>query len=179
MANISRSRKSGFVLRGGVMRRESLWIGIVATTTSLPSAGNQVLFSGFDATTLGLRPFTIVRTRGFWRLHSDQEGADEIYAAGLGMAIVSDQALAIGVTAVPTPDTDRDSDLWFLYEELAGSFSFISGLNAFDLAPSAQFDSKAMRKVEDGSDIAIVLQSNAISSGVIAYKSGRLLIKLH
>jgi len=39
-------------------------------------------------------------------VRSDQFVATEGYEIAIGMAVVSDQALAIGVTAVPTPFTD-------------------------------------------------------------------------
>jgi len=41
------------------------------------------------------------------------------------------------------------------------------------------FDSRAMRKVEDGQDIALVAESGGASVGVNFTKSGRFLIKLH
>jgi len=179
MANVRTSRRSGFIIRNGVQRRESVWIGLVATDTGLGAATTPVLFSGYSAAALALRPFTIVRTRGWFSIRSDQEGADETYAASLAMAIVSDQALAIGVTAVPTAVTNRESDLFFLYEELSGNFVFVSGLTAFESAPGTKFDSKAMRKVEVGQDIAVTIESPAVSNGVAVYKAGRQLVKLH
>ena len=180
MSNVTTRRKSGFILRSGVMRRESVWLALVPTFTTVAVAATPVLFGGYSAAALALRPFTIVRTRGFWRINSDQEGADEAYSCALAMAIVSDQALAIGVTAVPTPNTDRDSDLFFLFEELAGSFLFSSGLNVQTNPSQSQFDSKAMRKVEDGQDIAVTVESpTGISDGLTVYKGGRQLVKLH
>jgi hypothetical protein len=46
------------------MVRETLWMGIAASDTALASASSVVLFGGFSAAQLALRPFTIVRTRG-------------------------------------------------------------------------------------------------------------------
>ena len=179
MARISVGRKSGFIQRSGVMRRESFWLSIVPSLTTLATAATPVLFGGYSAAVLALRPFTIVRTRGYFSIHSDQEGADEFFQCSFGMAIVSDQAQAIGVTAVPTPDADRDSDLWFLYEELFGHLIFASGLNVDESPNSMKFDSKGMRKVEDGQDIVISVESASLSAGVEVYKGGRQLIKLH
>ena len=53
-------------------------------------------------------------------VESDQSAATELFIGNLGLAVVSDQATAVGVTAVPTPATDRGSDLWFLIEEGPG-----------------------------------------------------------
>ncbi len=180
MANVFRSRKSGFTQRGGARRRETFWLDLVGTRSVLAS-GTPVLFTGYSANTLALRPFTIVRTRGILQLASDQEAADETYMAHLGMAIVSDQALAVGVTAVPNPIADADSDMWFLYESMASSMrfgdatGFVDGAGVFRI-----FDNKAMRKVEDGQDIAVVVENEATPfDGCVLVKKGRQLIKLH
>jgi len=176
MANIHRSRKGGFTLRGGVMRRESLWVAIAATQTTVATASTAVLFTGLTATLLGMRPFTIVRNRGLFHIRSDQIAATEDGSASYGLAVVSDQALAIGVTAVPTPETDKDSDLWLLFVTLATS---VAANVVSEMGKFVEFDSKAMRKVEEGQDIAGSIETTTVSDGLIVYKTGRMLIKLH
>jgi len=178
MANIRTARRSGLVLRGGRNRRETSWIDMATTFTTLAS-GTPVLFSGFSASVLALRPFTIVRVRGWLSLSSDQATALENYAASFGLAIVSDQALAIGITAVPTPQAEKDSDLWFLYEELAGRIQAVTSTGISDAAPQKSIDTRAMRKVEDGQDVATVMESLSGFRGCIMSKGGRMLIKLH
>ena len=84
------ARKTGFVRRGGRMVRETLWLAIGPTSNTFGTVGAPVLFTGFSAIILDLRPFTVVRTRGEFYVGSDQESADERYAASIGMAIVSD-----------------------------------------------------------------------------------------
>ena len=181
MANIRTARRSGFVLRDGKNRRETFWVGIAPTTTTLATA-TPVLFTGFGADSLALRPFTIIRTRGVLNLSSDQVAATEPYLAAFGMAVVSDQALAVGVTAVPTPINEAGSDLWFLYESLTGAFTFGDATGRIDSAGTfKEFDSKAMRKVEDGQDLAIVMEASGAGTfeGCNMAKHGRMLIKLH
>jgi len=173
--NRSRVHRSNFPGRV----RETRWLGIGPTVTGLGAASTGVLFTGFSTEQLGNRPFTIIRTRGFWTVRSDQNAATENFSVGLGFAIVSDQAHAIGITAVPTTDTDRDSDLFYVFEELAGSLFLATAVGFQQAQPSSQFDSKAMRKVEEGQDCAITLETTSASSGVTVYKSGRTLIKLH
>ncbi len=121
MANIRVARRSGLVRRGGRMVRETLWGDVAATGTTLATAGAATLINVTGAGLLSLRPWTVIRARGAMYLKSDQTAAAEDQAVGLGMAIVSDQAVAIGVTAVPTPDTDGGSDLWFVYQTLMAS----------------------------------------------------------
>ena len=76
------------------------------------AAGGTIMFS-LNAAALALRPFTIVRSRFEVGIISDQTAATEDQLGAIGMAVVSDQAVAVGVTAVPTPITDMGSDLWF------------------------------------------------------------------
>ncbi len=175
------ARKSGFVRRGGRMVRETLWVGIGETDTALASAGTAVLFTGLTANLLSLRPFTIVRTRGLIHVISDQVSAAETFGAMFGMCVVSDQALAVGITAVPTPGADRASDLWFVYEEIFGRLILNTaiGVQTYGRDGCKYFDSKAMRKIEEGQDLSITVEAMTISSGVQIKKAGRLLIKLH
>ncbi len=179
MPNLKINRKSGFVHRAGVMRRETRWVQILETVTTLSAASVAALFTGFGTVELGLRPFTIVRTRMFFHAKSDQSAATETWQGGIGMAVVSDQALAIGVTAVPVPFTDNASDLFFLYQTLAGVFTFKDASGIAELGAWKDVDSRAMRKVEDGQDLAITIQASSISNGVNIIKAGRMLIKLH
>jgi len=80
-------------------------------------------------------------------VQSDQVLADEEYDASLGYAVVSDQASGVGVTAVPLPEDDRGSDLFFVYETIAGSLEFDTAVSSREAGVSKYYDSKAMRKV--------------------------------
>ena len=99
---------------------------------------------------------------------------------GYGCCVVSDQAVAIGITAVPTPVTDSDSDLFHVFETMHAQFTFISGVGTMlDGVPNHPIDSKAMRKVEDGQDLIEVVESSGISSGLNLKSFSRVLVKLH
>ncbi len=178
MANIHTNRKSGFIRRAGGMRRESLWFPIAATDVS-PIAGG-VLIASLNAAALALRPFTVVRTRVQLFGRTDQLVTDEQWIAAYGLAVVSDQAVAIGVTAIPTPITDLGSDLWFMHQFVSGQFSDngeVAGVTEIPFIKDV--DSKAMRKVEDGQDIAIVAELSTVGFGMNLISAGRQLIKLH
>ncbi len=171
---IPRSRFHG----RSVVRRQSLWLGIDTFTASLSGSPSAVLGGVFSAVALALRPFTIVRTRGIMFVISDQLAATESYGVGLGLAVVSDQAVAVGITAVPTPLTDKGSDLFFVYEQLFSRFEFRTSVG-FESSGGAflQWDSKAMRKVNDDQDLALTVENEI--NGVNVTVSGRMLIKLH
>jgi len=182
MANISRSRKSGYTIRGGVKRRETAWLGGDGSSTALATPSAVVLISSLNAAALQLRPFTVVRTRGLVGVSSDQQAATEDYGGAFGICVVSDQAIAIGVTAVPTPITDDNSDLWFMIERVHGRFSFGSNIGFREVGQFRTFDSRAMRKVEEGQDLSGVVESEAAgytASGCIFKAYARILIKLH
>ncbi len=181
MANIRTARRSGFITRGGVNVRQTLWIGQKVAQANLAAASTAVFFGSFNAAALALRPFTIVRTRGVWHVQSDQAAADERYQLALGFSVITDQASAIGVTAVPTPATDVSSDAFFLYETIQGSYEFGAGVTAEmdSWGITKDFDSKAMRKVEEGFDLAAVAETFDTSAGAKLDVSFRLLVKLH
>ena len=177
MANISRSRKSGVFIRGGVARRETLWFSFPMVSSTLGASGTAVFQASLNAAALALRPFTIVRSRFNWLCVSDQNAATEQFVGNFGMCVVSDQAIAIGITALPTPATDLGSDLWFLHQSWIGQFQ----LNAAGMLSEGpkDIDSKSMRKVVDGQDIAAVVEAGIGLSGVVVRTVGRMLIKLH
>ncbi len=112
MANIRTARRSGLVLRGGRNISNTLWLATGPGEISIGSGGAAILGFSLDAATLALRPFTILRERNFWFARSDVVTGGEEWGGAVGACVVSDQAVAIGVTAVPTPITDIDSDLW-------------------------------------------------------------------
>ena len=179
MANVIVGRKSGFIQRSGRMRRETIWIGIVETNTVLAAASNVVLFGGLSAGGLALRPFTVVRTRLLLNVKSDQRAVSENYSAALGISVVTEQAQAAGVGSVPTPYAELDSDVFFFWEQVAGQISVTSDIGVLEAGHSRYGDSKAMRKVEDGQDLATTIEASAVSNGVTVFKAGRLLAKLH
>ncbi len=175
------ARNRSRIFRGGRQVRQSLWIGLGETNTALVGANTAALILSLNTAALALRPFTVVRTRGFLGVRSDQAAVSESYDGALGLAVVSDQASAIGVTAVPTPFTDLGSDMFFVHEMLFGRFSFLSsiGHQANLIEPWKSFDSKAMRKVDDDQDVVVTIESSSLSSGTVVTTAARMLVKLH
>ena len=161
-------------------KRTTTWFDLPATSTNFSAAGGTILLS-LTAAELAKRPFTIVRTHVELQLQSDQTAASELQLGAVGICVVSDQASALGVTAVPTPVTDSASDLWFLHQWIMSSFLFASGVGVEE--PNTRrysIDSKAMRKVNNDEDVIVVAELNgAISSGFNMELAGRLMIKEH
>ena len=178
MARLNVGRKSGFIVRGGMKRRETVWFQFAYQANTMAASATAILSTVLNAAALELRPFTIVRSRFVWQSRSDQSAATEAFIGNIGMAIVSDQASAIGVTAVPTPATDLGSDLWFLIQQWIGRFVLV-GTDVTTEHTFREIDSKAMRKVDIGQDMVIVKEAGIGESGVIISHVGRMLVKLH
>ena len=178
MANVRTGRKSGFITRNGVQRRETVWLQFPRASTSLAASATSALVYSLNAAALALEPFTIVRTRFQWLCVSDQSAATETFVGNFGLAVVSDQAVAIGVTAVPTPATDQGSDLWFLIEPWPGRFELI-GTSINSNVTDRPIESKAMRKVDIGQDIVGVVEAGIGGTGTSIVTVGRMLVKLH
>ena len=177
MANIRTARRSGRVFRGGKNVRESLWFQVAPFSATLAAGSTALVVSSLNAAALALTPFTVIRARGVVYLESDQTAAAESQIAIYAAAVVSVQAAAIGVTAVPTPSTDSGSDLFFVFQPL------ISSVGAGDTdnlrGRPIEIDSRAMRKVEDQEDLIEVVETTAASSGAVLTGFVRYLIKLH
>jgi len=167
-------------IRGGrSQRRETMWIAFLQTSTVLSAAATANLTNALNAAALALRPFTVIRTHLEWLVISDQSAATESFTGNLAMAVVSLQASQIGVTAVPTPATDLGSDFFFLHSQWQGRFDFIGTGTANQCLCSRSIDSKAMRKVDDDSDLILVQEAGLLGSGLTSSVGGRVLIKLH
>jgi len=93
------------------------------------------------------------------------------------LAVVSDQAVAIGVTAVPTPITDQGSSLFFAYQVFLDRFTFASAVGITQGSKTYSVSSRAMRKVEVGQDLISVVEFSGQGSGFNFFQSGRILIK--
>ena len=158
------------VVRGA--RRKMLWVPTMFTSSTIAGDASMLLAS-MNAAALALRPFTIVRIHYALFLRSDQAAAEEVQFCSFGMAVVSDEAVAVGVTAIPIPDTEAGSSLFFAHKNIMA--------NAVDLTdttkPGVYFevDSKAKRKVSNGQDIVIVAE-NGTAAGLVLSLAGRILV---
>jgi len=154
--------------------RETLWVRVDAVDATFTAVGGTILTAS-NAAFLALRPFTIIRQYYEIQIRSDQAAAIEQQNFAYGVAVVSDQAAAIGVTAVPTPNTDSGSDLWMLHQFIFGQESNLTDRS--QPARQMEVESKAMRKVEDGQTILTIGEFMTTGNGFIATVAGRMLIK--
>jgi len=159
--------------------RTKIWIGAGVGGVSVPS-NTKVLVSTLSVGSLLLRPFTVLRTHQVLLWSTDQIAASEGPVAGFGHIVVTEQAAAIGITAIPDPsgqDGDPEAD-WFVWQGLQTNFEFSTAAGFRDVGKHYVVDSKAMRKVGPDDDLVSVVSSNG-GFGAILTVAGRRLIQLH
>ena len=104
-------------------------------------------------------PETLVRTRGQFSVNISVAAAARANIQGaFGMYVVTADAFAIGVTALPGPLTDSRND-WFVWMPFT-----LHVLAALDEAALGQhvrvdFDSRGMRKLKDGDVLAVMVEA--------------------
>ena len=151
------------------------WVGPAVQGYLTVATGGATIISSIAIE----EPNTIVRTRGLIQVRSDQTAANEDYSGVVGRCVVTDEAVAVGISAVPTPVDASDSDLWFVYEPYAGDYESLTSVGTNEKGRQYIVDSKAMRKVEFGYDLIQVVENSATSNGTILTTFFRTLIKLH
>jgi len=156
-------------------KRLSIWLQFNPVSTTLSAATSVAAIFSLNAAALALLPFTIVRTRFQLRLGTDQASSLETQSCAVGLATVSEQAVAVGVTALPTPVTESGSSLWFAHQYIFGEQSDKTG--DVRRGSTAEMDSKAMRKVVVGQDLVVMAEGGGVGAGMIIVIGGRILIK--
>ena len=123
-------------------RAPSSWAGFSGLFT-IPNAG-KILVGTFTPVP-NFAHETLVRMVGSWRPETSAYAG--IYA--IGACVVSDAAVSAGVASMPDPVTEIQDDLW----------TWISGggnNTAATFNESLAFDSRGMRKLEDGQALAVI-----------------------
>ena len=156
-----------------------LWLDFagVLQDFAIITAGNTVILSSLNAAALALRPFTVVRTRGIVLIASDQSASDEFQMGALGFGIAQDAAVAAGVASLPTPITEPGSSNCFLWQGLLAMVNATADASAANISNVYEFDSKAQRKVENGSDIYVAAENESSTDDYRLSFVARVLIK--
>jgi len=153
-----------------------VWFSFNIGSTIL-SASTQHLISVLNAAALALRPFTILRTRLEVLYVTDQDAANEVPFGVFGMITVNDKASAVGISAVPAPVAQPDDD-FFVYQPMSYSARQTTLVSWLPDGHHYVIDSKAMRKLDLGDDIATVFEQTA-AVGAEIIMQGRMLVKIH
>ena len=141
------------------------WGGTVATTNVNVPAASKVLL-GTVALDNNFIDETFLRSIGGIKISSDQVSTNELQIGAFGVALVSETAAALGITAVPDPVTDADDDIWFVYQSFAQQFQFLDATGASlagNFGAWYPIDSKAKRVVHGGMIGAIVVANSHVT----------------
>ena len=152
------------VVRGRAPKRHGDWTGsLVQTALTALAASSAVASQTFVGT-----GHTIIRTRGLFTWGSDQVAGTEDQIGAVGICVVSDQAVSVGITAIPHPATDAAWDGWFWHSYFASRFAFASAAGG---RPGQMheivIDSKAMRKVTAEETMVVVVENTSAAGGIV------------
>ena len=151
------------------------WARVFSVAQVSVPAASKVLVTSFQPTLVGIGE-TVRRTVGEFAVSSDQTGAIEQQLGAVGMIVVTDVALAAGVASLPGPATNSQDDGWFVWQGL------IRRGDASLTAPIVQqyhYDSKAMRRVEEGFIVAVIVENSHATHGMLFHMTGSMYATRH
>ena len=159
----------------------SEWASVTSGTPATLAPGVAILFASFSQASLGfLVPATLIRVRGM--LYWDTNGSAHGRSFGaVGIAVVKETARVAGIASLPSPITEASDDIWLFHHFLQCSRA-LSTANGFrgDFVHSFEMDAKAMRKLEDGDAVVIVVENNvAVGSDASFNMNARFLFLNH
>jgi len=146
---------------------------VSAAPTSVPVA-SKVLLTTFTLDNPGIAE-VVRRTRGKFMATSDQGLVQEWHLGAFGVIPVTSVALAAGAASLPGPITNASDEGWLLWEPIVFLTGLSDGSSGFGSQDSQEFDSKAMRRVEDGYGLAVMVE-NASAAFVFEFAFGMSLL---
>ena len=146
MARIITRSNRPIAVRSGAKRSTS-WFQFQPALTTIATSSTAALVFNLNALALARRPFTVVRSLWQLQVTSDQAAAQEEQRVGFAIAVVSEQASDIGITALPTPITDMESDAFFMYQLLFASESSVTD-KRFTLSAQLRLSARVLPRGE-------------------------------
>jgi len=142
------------------------WSRVVSAVQITIAASSKVLLTSFSLDNPGIME-TVRRTRGKIMVSADVAGVEPRVGA-FGLIVINDVAKALGVTGIPGPVTDADNDDWFVWEPFGAITAMIEGAGSTTgNGPMVfEFDSKAMRRIPDGSGVAVMVENASGTTGL-------------
>ena len=139
------------------------WAGLAQSAFTSLAAASKVLTATFTLSNPGIDE-TILRIHGAICVQSDQAGALEEQLGAVGLCLVTDRAVTVGITAIPDPVTEVDDDFWFVYRPFMQSST--QGVDQGQTSFYYEIDSKGKRIVSQGHTVAIVVANASPSHGI-------------
>ncbi len=154
------------------------WSGTQTVAFTVIPAASKVLLSTFVLSNPNIDE-TILRVVGGVGVASDQNVASEAQIGAVGLHLITDNAFAIGITAIPDPITDITSDGWFMYQLFNQRNNFATAVG-FDSIQMMWYpiDSTAKRVIVEGSRVAVVAANAHATNGMQIGLSFRMLMQV-
>ena len=158
-------------------RRATDWSASAELTAMVSLAGGASALSEVFTPLAGGE--TIIRTRGIFAWTTDNDASAEEQLGAFGIAVVSEPAATVGITAIPTPVVDAAWGGWLYHTYFASRTAFATAVGKeYDAVHQIVIDSKAMRKVDEDDRVVMVVE-NASPDGMKFWNSERILTKVH
>ena len=142
--------------------RQTVWAGYAQQAFVAVASTAKVIIGSFvpDASTNNMLYPTVVRTRGMLTIRAEDDSADRDIVGAFGLAVVSADAFAIGITAVPGPFSDSGWGGWLVLQPFGLHVAFASAVGVDKIQTDIEVDSKAMRKIAPNNVLVLVAESN-------------------
>jgi len=141
--------------RGRGRRTDYEWEGIGAGAAMFGSL--QTTASVQELISIQI-PATIMRIRGeFLAFLTTSAAANSVKAIGVGITLVSNEALAAGAASIPDPLSDLNADWMWHGFALLGRVSTTEDESAGLTSVRLEIDTKAMRKVKPNTSLVFVV----------------------
>jgi len=139
------------------------WAGFANTGLITVGVSTKVLITSFSLSNPNIDE-TLLRHVGRLLVQSDQLAASELNIGAMGGIIVTDLAIAAGAASIPGPVTDRADDGWYLYVPIVQNIR-VADATGFSNGTAGvyDFDSKAKRKLQEGQQLAIMVENASAS----------------
>ncbi len=145
--------------RGRTQRRPTGWSGFVASGAIVVPATTKVLLASLVST--AGRGETVRRMRGTF-IVSAQEATS--FHGAIGAFVANNLAVTAGVASLLDPVTNVGDDAWFWYQSFHGQGNASPGSAGGASGQVYSIDSKAMRRVDDGFAIVLVVANATAAS---------------
>ena len=154
-------------------RGVKVWAGL--SFDSVTIGMTQALIASFVTGTKS----TILRMRGELLLSGIPNAAGDSDVLGLGVMLVSDQALAAGGVSLPGPIANPDAGwIWHQYVLIRSEAASAVSDVALGIFSRITLDSKAMRKVGPNQAVALIGEATTGEFGSVSVLGGMRLLSL-
>ena len=140
-----------FVQRSRPMQKT--WVGVNFGETALTITQAALGGIGFTVSSSS----TVLRIRGSLAFKATPDAITDDDVVGIGLGIVTSDALAVGGTSIPGPLGDPDWGGWIWHNFVPFLAGASSGINELDYRV-IEVDSKAMRKMKVNESLALIGQ---------------------